>query len=299
MIYVGIDSSWRHSGALEWALRGADLRHEPLRAVYVVDQTVRRAPYSEPIIVDEAAVDLVDEVQKHLDARRDRLDLDADLMGGRPATTLVEAAAGSTMLVVGRRGTGAFKRLLIGSTSEEIVNVATVPVVVVPDKWKPGDHSGPVVVAVGGSDADQGSIEFAVTAVIEREVPLRLVHVWELPSVHSRDAAATTRAEQEWDDNARRWGEAVAGEWQLRYPELVLEVDVRRGHAVDGVITAAEQCDAQLLVVGGRHHHRTTAMLLGSVARGVLHHASCPVAVVHAEQTSVGPASGGHAGDEM
>ncbi|MFC5262039.1 universal stress protein [Kribbella qitaiheensis] len=284
MIYVGIDSSWRHSGALEWALRGAALRHEPLRAVYVVDETVRRAPYSEPTIVDHAAIDLVDEVQEHLDAGRGRLDNDANLMGGRPATTLVDAAAGSTMLVVGRRGTGAFKRLLIGSTSEEVVNVATVPVVVVPGGWKPGDHSGPVVVAVGESDADLGSIGFAVTAAMEREVPLRLVHAWDLPSVHSRDADAIARAEQEWDDNAQRWGEAIAGEWRLRYPELVIEVDVRRGHAVDGVITAAEQCDAQLLVVGGRRHHRTTAMLLGSVARGVLHHASCPVAVVHAEQ---------------
>jgi nucleotide-binding universal stress UspA family protein len=284
VIYVGIDSSWRHSGALEWALRGAALRHEHLRAVYVVDKTVRRAPYSEPPIVDDAAVDLVDEVQEHLDAGRGRLDNDANLMGGRPATTLADAAAGSTMLVVGRRGTGAFKRLLIGSTSEEVVNVATVPVVVVPDKWKPGDHSGPVVVAVGESDADQGSIGFAVTAAMEREVPLRLIHVWDLSSVHSRDADAIARAEQEWEDNAQQWGEAIAGEWRLRYPELVIEVDVRRGHAVDGVITAAEQSDAQLLVVGGRRHHRTTAMLLGSVARGVLHHASCPVAVVHAEQ---------------
>jgi nucleotide-binding universal stress UspA family protein len=285
VIYVGIDSSWRHSGALEWALRGAALRHEPLQAVYVVDKTVRRDPYSEPTIADEAAIDLVDDVQKHLDAGHGRLDYEANLMAGRPATTLVEAAAGSTMLVVGRRGTGAFKRLLIGSTSEEVVNVATVPVVVIPDEWKPGDHSGPVVVAVGESDADPGPIEFAATAALEREVPLRLVHVGDQPSAHSRDAAAIARAEQEWDDNAQRRGEAIAGEWRPRYPELVIEVDVRRGHAVDGVITAAEQCDAQLLVVGGRRHHRTTAMLLGSVARGVLHHASCPVAVVHAEPT--------------
>ncbi|WP_369410629.1 universal stress protein [Kribbella orskensis] len=53
------------------------------------------------------------------------------------------------------------------------------------------------------------------------------------------------------------------------------------GHPVAGLIAAAEETKAELLVLGGRTHRRLTAMLLGSTARGVLHHAPCPVAVVH------------------
>ena len=45
-------------------------------------------------------------------------------------------------------------------------------------------------------------------------------------------------------------------------------------------ITAASESDAQLLVIGTHHHTRLTSFLLGSVTRGVLHHATCPLAVV-------------------
>jgi nucleotide-binding universal stress UspA family protein len=285
VIYVGVDSSWRDTGALEWALQAASLRHEPLRAVHVINEPVRRGTsYWGPTVAKDAAAKLVNDVQKHLDTSGGGLDHEAELMVGSPAAKLADAAEGSAMLVVGRRGMGAFKRLLIGSTSETAVHEATVPTVVVPDAWKPSDHSGPVVIAVGAADEPDAPLEFAVTAATERKVPLRLVHVWDLPSIYSWDATTMAGVEQEWDDNARREWEAVADGWRLRYPDLVIEVDVRRGHAVDGVITAAELCDAQLLVVGSRRHHRMTSMLLGSVARGLLHHATCPIAVVHAQQ---------------
>ena len=45
VIYVGVDNSWRDTGALEWALQEANLRREPLRAVHVIDEAVRRTPY--------------------------------------------------------------------------------------------------------------------------------------------------------------------------------------------------------------------------------------------------------------
>jgi nucleotide-binding universal stress UspA family protein len=285
VIYVGIDNSWRDTGALEWALQEASLRREPLRAVHVINEPVRRVTsYWEPTVAKDAATQLVDDVRKHLDVSGGGLDHDAELMVGSPAAKLAETAEGSAMLVVGRRGMGAFKRLLIGSTSETAVHEANVPVVVVPDAWKPSDHSGPVLIAVGATDESEAPLEFAVASATERKVPLRLVHVWDLPGIYGWDATTMAGVEQEWDDNIRREWDAVADGWRLRYPDLVIEVDVRRGHAVDGVITAAEQCDAQLLVVGSRRHHRMTSMLLGSVARGVLHHATSPIAVVHAQR---------------
>ncbi len=289
VIYVGIDNSWRETGALEWALQQAGLRREPLRAVHVINEPVRRTTsYWEPTVAKDAVTELVNDVQKHVDTHGGGLDHDAELMVGSPAAKLAEAAEGSAMLVVGRRGMGAFKRLLIGSTSETAVHEATVPVVVVPDAWKPSDHSGPIVIAVGAADEPEALLEFAVTAATERKVPLRLVHVWDLPSIYSWDVTTMAGVEQEWDDKAQREWDAVADQWRLKYPDLVIEVDLRRGHAVDGVIKAAEQCDAQLLVVGSRRHHRMTSMLLGSVARGVLHHATCPIAVVHTRQDSGG-----------
>lgn len=51
---------------------------------------------------------------------------------GRPSQVLLDASDGATLLVVGARGAGAWSRLLLGSTSTEVVHHARVPVTVVP-----------------------------------------------------------------------------------------------------------------------------------------------------------------------
>ncbi|TCC30804.1 universal stress protein [Kribbella speibonae] len=283
VIYVGVDGSWRDTGALEWALQESLLLQEPLQAVHVIDERLRHVPGWEADAVDDASMQLVGEVQTYLDDRRGRLDREADLMVGPPARTLVEAAAGSRMLVVGRRGLGTFKRLLIGSTSEAVVTHAAhlmVPVVIVPEHWKPTDGAGPVVVAVDDTDDNTAVIEFAIAAAAERKLPVRLLHVWDLPAVYSWDAMNTAGVGAEWAENAQRHLENLAAEWQNKYQETPIQFEVRRGHAVDGVVTGAEEIDAQLLVVGSRNRTRLMSVLLGSVTRGALHHATCPLAVV-------------------
>lgn len=86
------------------------------------------------------------------------------------------------------------------------------------------------------------------------------------------------------DDVRRELAEQLAG-WEQRYPQVVaVRSSVPRGHPVVELTNAAR--DAQLLVVGHRGHGGFTGMLLGSVASGVLHHASCPVAVVRGEKSS-------------
>jgi nucleotide-binding universal stress UspA family protein len=162
-----------------------------------------------------------------------------------------------------------------------------VPVVVVPDGWKPTDHAGPVVVGLDDSGESETAIEFAVEAATERHTSLRMVHVWDLPSIYSWDAMNVAGVSAEWSKTADRHFEAIAQQWRHKYPELAIEVEVRRGHAVDEVVRCAEASDGQLLVVGGRHRHKVAAVLLGSVARGVLQHATCPVAVVHLAQDDV------------
>jgi nucleotide-binding universal stress UspA family protein len=280
VIYVGVDGSWRDTGAVEWAVQESLLRREPLQAVHVIDERLRDVTGWEPDAVDDAATELVSDVQKHLDETPGLLDHQAALMVGPQARRLAEAAAGSRMLVVGRRGLGTFKRLLIGSTSEAVVAHTSVPVVIVPEHWKPSDHAGPVVVAVDYTDDNAGVVEFAIAAAAERKLPIRLVHVWDLPAIYSWDAMNLAGVSDEWADKARRRSEKLAAEWQQKYPDTTIQVDVRRGHVVDGVVTVAEQVDAQLLVVGSRHHPKVMAVLLGSVTRGALHHATCPLAVV-------------------
>lgn len=51
---------------------------------------------------------------------------------GDPAATLLDAAQGADMLVVGSRGHGGFVGLLLGSVSHKVIHHAPCPVLVVP-----------------------------------------------------------------------------------------------------------------------------------------------------------------------
>ena len=138
-IFVGVDGS-RHSGAaLDWALREAGIRHEPLNVItvqvvptsgwggsvrYSADEASRAdAQKAVQEIVDKAAAQLGD-------AAPPSITVQAVL--GQPAAQLIEASKDADLLVVSSRGTGGFSRLLLGSVSTQVSEHAHCPIVIVP-----------------------------------------------------------------------------------------------------------------------------------------------------------------------
>ncbi|WSG64690.1 universal stress protein [Nonomuraea glycinis] len=63
--------------------------------------------------------------------------------------------------------------------------------------------------------------------------------------------------------------------WREKYPEVNLVEDIRCVHPVEALTDASDTCD--LLVVGSHDRSALSSLLLGSVSRGVLHHARCSV----------------------
>ncbi len=140
-IIVGIDGSPHSRRALEWAVSEAATRHSPL-TVLTVHQAVAGywggpVPYvGDPELTEQA----LKEVQKETNDVLDALDpasrppsVTVRAVNGLPVEELLAAAEGADMLVVGARGAGGFKRLLLGSVSTHVTHHAHCPVVVIPD----------------------------------------------------------------------------------------------------------------------------------------------------------------------
>ena len=73
--------------------------------------------------------------------------------------------------------------------------------------------------------------------------------------------------------------EQLAG-WREKYPDVPVTEVVERSHPVEALVRASRTAD--LVVVGCRGRGGFGGMLLGSVSQGLIRHADCPVAVVHA-----------------
>lgn len=142
-IVVGIDGSHHSQRALDWAMNEAALRHTPL-TVLSVHQVIRgwtgtdAGPYpGDAELVEEtraAAQKATDKALAAISGARPEVVVKA--VTGVPAETLVAAAAGADMIVVGSRGAGGFERLTMGSVGDQVARHARCPVVIVPHEKK-------------------------------------------------------------------------------------------------------------------------------------------------------------------
>ncbi len=141
-IIVGVDGSAHSRRALDWAIREAAVRRAPLTVLTV--QQVMRSFWAGPVICPEDA-----ELAEH--ARKIAQDETDDALGkladdarppavtvlavpGLPAEAILGAAGDADMIVVGSRGAGGFKKLLMGSVACQVTHHAHCPVVVIPDE---------------------------------------------------------------------------------------------------------------------------------------------------------------------
>jgi len=74
---------------------------------------------------------VADDASTRVHELRPSLQVEALALEGQPADVLLEQGADAELIVVGRRGLGGFKSLLLGSVSQQVVHHATCPVVVV------------------------------------------------------------------------------------------------------------------------------------------------------------------------
>src|SRR3954447_7506804 len=151
-------------------------------------------------------------------------------------------------------------------------------------------HHG-VVVGVDGSPSSRVAVEWAARAAAMRHVPLTVVHVVPPLSVAASALAwPVGRVPQEVletqeNDGRRVIADAIKvakdGATGGNRPEI--DSEMLFGRYVPALVDLSK--DAELMVVGCRGQ-TGQRRLLGSVSTGSIHHAHCPVAVIHDEVSS-------------
>jgi nucleotide-binding universal stress UspA family protein len=135
VIVVGVDGSEPSKHALRWATEEARLRDATIKAVHVwqypVEGTWAGVPLDFYDAMERGAAEILHATVAEV-AGDDSSKIERVAVCGAPALTLVDVSVGAELLVVGSRGLGGFKGLLLGSVSQQCVHHATCPVVVIP-----------------------------------------------------------------------------------------------------------------------------------------------------------------------
>lgn len=138
-IVVGIDGSEGARAALRWACEiAAKMNDAKVVAVGAWQVPFTAASpwataYEMPIDLTEPTEHMVhDVVSAVVGDRYPTVAVTERVQSGAPATVLLDQARDADMLVVGTRGLGGFKGLLLGSVSHHLSHHAPCPLVIVP-----------------------------------------------------------------------------------------------------------------------------------------------------------------------
>jgi nucleotide-binding universal stress UspA family protein len=281
-VLVGVDGSVGSRVAVLLAARLAASRDRALRAVHAFMWPMMHVPLGPSPEgppgggLQADAERILAEATSLATAAQPGLGVSGELITGDPSAVLLRAAQDAAMVVLGSRGLGGFTGLLVGSVAVQVAAHAHCPVVVARGEI---DRPRDVLVGVDGSAGSAAAIAFAFEEASLRGVGLTAMHAFLHPLANQPgsqlpviDAYHQPKAEE-----AEVLPESLAG-YSEKYPDVPVRRYLVRGRAAGVLVEASDR--AGLVVVGSRGRGGFTGLLLGSVSQALLHHASCPVAVV-------------------
>ncbi len=278
-IVVGVDGSAESRQAVKWAADEAKRRKSVLRIVYAGTRHDEVAPawYASAGATMSAEQAVLDDAFALVVTRHASVVLEAELPHGPPARALIRASDLADLLVVGARGRGGFKELLLGSVSHRCIERAVCPVVVIRPEPETPAHEAPgnrIVVGIDGSRGSDLALRWAL-----REAELTSATVEALFACVIAPMTGFMNSTSEGYEMAGRpivdAAVARATEWQ---PSVTFTADARFDATVPSLLAAG--VGAALLVVGSTGQGWQRRFFLGSVAEQCARHAACPVAVI-------------------
>lgn len=159
--------------------------------------------------------------------------------------------------------------------------------------WRAGDHGGMnstfhcILAATDFSEVSQPAVDEADRIAAACGAPLLLVHVYDVSAAaHLSHAPASVYKDYE---------RAARNNAEQRLADLVVHSRSRGADAIgllkeglpdEGILAAAREKKADLIVMGTHGRRGASRLILGSIAARVIAGGSCPVLTVRAGQTS-------------
>jgi nucleotide-binding universal stress UspA family protein len=261
---------------------------EPLPHPYALSE----ATIYYPEMRDEVRQKAREEAREKLAAEVEKIEATCGVAGshaliGHPDAEISHLAEeiGACLVVIGSRGLGPFRRLLLGSVSSSVVRHAHGPVLVVRD----GGDTLPerILLAADGSEESRLARGAAAELSAATGAEVHVAHVLPSPErmygphFYSPDVKSSLleRVEEEAREFLDRQAEEISSAGGK-----VGGTHLASGNAPARIVKLAEELHADLTVLGSRGLGGVRRALMGSVSDSVVRHAHNPVLIVRKDQ---------------
>lgn len=184
-----------------------------------------------------------------------------------PIITQVAEDVDADLIVVGAHPGPAVARFLVGSTAERVIRMAHRPVLVATEQRR--EPFQRVLAAVDLSGQSHRVVEAAVATAVACGSELRALYVQDrlTPILVEEALYDEEETRRQADVQLKEMLEGVA------IPsELMISREIRDGHAGQEILRAADDWEADLIVMGSHGFGFFNRLLLGSISTYVLRH---------------------------
>ena len=272
-------------GAAEVLHHASEIAHwadATIQILYVADTTRDSVTVVEGQTVDalvQQGEDVVEVAAKTLDTLA--VSYDTDVVQGNPAPTIVEYAEryDLDLVVMPTHGREGVSRYLIGSVSEKVVRLSSVPVLTVrmqPDEQLTFPY-GNVLIPTDGSDAATHAAEHVVELAASLDATVHVLSVVD-DSALGPDVRSTVSG-KESEGAATDAVEAVVSEAETHGVTNTVR-HIEHGAPAEVILDCIESNDIHAAGMGTTGRRGTDRILLGSVAEKTVRSAPVPVMTV-------------------
>jgi nucleotide-binding universal stress UspA family protein len=290
-ILVGVDGSANSAEALRWAVEEADLRDHHVTALFAWGYVPPgHAGDGHTFDVDYGAADadaaLAAAIEAAVDPGAART-ITRRVVYDTAARSLLSAARDADLLVIGARGVGGFRGLLLGSVSQQCLHHTTGPLAIIRtsesgsdsvdvDDSASGPARGRIVVGIDGSNSSRRALRWALEEGRLRGATVDVVHAWQPPLIVPSPFVGVPLDTTVVEKYARSVLDKVVDE-ATGHGGTPVERILVQGGAASAVLDTAH--GAAVVVLGSRGRGGFTGLVLGSVTHHVAHHVRCPLVI--------------------
>ena len=199
----------------------------------------------------------------------------ATVLAGAAASAVLDAAdaAGVRGIVLASHGRGGFRAAIFGSVADRIIRGATIPVLVVPGVGGPPVEISQLLVSLDGSDVSERALGPARRIAKTLGAKLALVRAYQpVPPAAAAYPYLPPDIPQQMGEAAATYvkGKAEAGEHSV----------IVQGDAASGIVAAANDLDADLIVMSSHGKGFSRRFLVGSTTDRVMHEVHRPLLII-------------------